>query len=57
MGWEEFEQRQGPDMTAMWRFFETHSLHIDIPALRQELPGMQTFEHWLRARWTRHLTA
>jgi uncharacterized protein YbjT (DUF2867 family) len=57
IGWEEFEQRSGPDMTAMWRFFESGGFHVDIPTLRQELPNMMTFERWIQSKWTRHLTA
>jgi uncharacterized protein YbjT (DUF2867 family) len=57
IGWDEFEQRSGPDMTAMWRFFESSGFHVDIPTLRQELPNMMTFERWLQSKWTRHLTA
>ena len=57
MAWEEFEKRAGKDMAAMWRFLESPGLHIDIPALRQELSGMLAFEHWLRAKWTKYLTA
>jgi uncharacterized protein YbjT (DUF2867 family) len=54
---EQFEQRMGRDMTSLWHLFESQGFHMDIPALRQELPGMLTFEPWLRARWSRHLTA
>ena len=57
MSWEEFEQRSGPDMTAMWKFFDSGGFGVDIPSLRQELPNMMTFERWLRSNWTKHLTA
>jgi uncharacterized protein YbjT (DUF2867 family) len=57
MSWEDFEQRAGKDMAAMWRLFENQGFHIDIPALRQEFGGMLTFDRWLRAKWTRYLTA
>ena len=55
--WSEFEQRAGHDMTVMWRFFESAGFKVDIPALRQELPNMMTFERWLHSTWTKHLTA
>jgi len=57
IGWDEFEQRSGPEMTAMWRFFENSGFGVDIPTLRQELPNMMTFERWLQSNWTRHFTA
>jgi uncharacterized protein YbjT (DUF2867 family) len=57
VGWDEFEQRSGADVTAMWRFFESTGFQVDIPTLRQELPNMMTFERWLQSKWTRHLTA
>jgi hypothetical protein len=57
MPWEEFEQRAGREMALMWRFFESDGFHVDIPALRRELPNMMTFERWLQAKWARHLTA
>lgn len=57
MSWEEFEQRSGPDYTAMWKFFDSGGFGVDIPSLRQELPNMMTFERWMRSNWTKHLTA
>jgi uncharacterized protein YbjT (DUF2867 family) len=55
--WDQFEQRAGSGMTAMWRFFEERGYHVNIPVLRQELPDMMTFERWLHAHWTKYLTA
>lgn len=57
MSWEEFERCSGPDMAAMWKFFDADGFAVDIPSLRQELPNMMTFERWLRSNWTKHLTA
>lgn len=57
MPWEEFEQRAGREMALMWRFFENGGFHVDIPALRRELPNMMTFDRWLQAKWAKHLTA
>jgi uncharacterized protein YbjT (DUF2867 family) len=56
-GWEEFEERLGHDMAAMWRFFDAGGFTVDIPSLRQELPNMMTFERWLQSNWAKHLTA
>jgi uncharacterized protein YbjT (DUF2867 family) len=57
IAWEEFAQRAGAEMASMWRFFETGGFHLDISAVRQELPNMMTFEHWLQTKWTKHRTA
>ena len=57
MAWEQFEQHMGPEMTKMWRLFETGGFRIDLSALRQEMPNVMTFERWLQSKWTRHLTA
>lgn len=56
-GWQEFEQRLGHDMAAMWRFFDAGGFTVDIPSLRQELPSLMPFERWLQSHWTKHLTA
>jgi uncharacterized protein YbjT (DUF2867 family) len=57
MPWEDFERRAGSEMTVMWRFFQNEGYTVDIPAVRQELPNLMTFERWLRTAWTKHLTA
>lgn len=55
--WEEFERGAGPDLTRMWRWFEESGNHVDSAALRQEHPGLMSFERWLQSRWPRYSTA
>ncbi len=49
--WNDFERQAGPEMTAMFRWFEDVGYHVDISALRQEHPGLTTFERWLNSKW------
>lgn len=55
--WEEWEKRQGKEMTTMWRWFEDVGYSVDISALRQEHPALMGFERWLSLHWTRRQTA
>ncbi|HKE23080.1 MAG TPA: NmrA/HSCARG family protein [Bryobacteraceae bacterium] len=57
MGWDQFEQRLGREITTMWRLFDNGGFRVDLPALRQEMPNLMTFERWLQSKWTKHLTA
>jgi uncharacterized protein YbjT (DUF2867 family) len=55
--WEQFEQQMGPEMTQMWRFFQNPGYRIDISAVRQEHPGLTSFERWLHTHWEAVRTA
>jgi uncharacterized protein YbjT (DUF2867 family) len=51
LGWDEFEARSGPEMTAMYRWFQDVGYHVDIPTVRQEYPKLTTFDRWLNSNW------
>lgn len=55
--WEQFEQRAGHGMTAMYRWLEDVGYDVDISAVRQEYPNLTTFERWLHTRWQAVMTA
>jgi uncharacterized protein YbjT (DUF2867 family) len=48
---DEFEKRAGDELTVMYRWFEEVGYNADIPALRQELPNLTSFERWLNTNW------
>jgi uncharacterized protein YbjT (DUF2867 family) len=49
--WDEFEKQAGHEMTVMFRWFQDVGYHVDISALRQELPTLTNFERWLNTNW------
>lgn len=49
--WEHFEQKAGPDMTLMYRWFQDVGYSVDIAALRQEHPNLMSFQRWLQGHW------
>lgn len=49
--WDQFEQHAGHEMTVMCRWFEDVGYHANIGELRQERPGLMTFERWLHSNW------
>ncbi len=49
--WDAFEERLGPEMTVMYRWFQEVGYQIDIAALRSEYPRLTTFERWLNSTW------
>ncbi len=55
--WDQFEQKAGPEYTAMFRWFEQIGYHVDISALRQEYANLTGFERWLQSKWAKRLTA
>jgi len=54
---DEVEQESGPDLAAMYRWFENVGMHVDISAVRQEHPQLMTFERWLQSKWAKTRTA
>jgi uncharacterized protein YbjT (DUF2867 family) len=42
--WDAFEERAGHEITVMYRWFQDVGYHVDIPALRQELPSLTSFD-------------
>jgi uncharacterized protein YbjT (DUF2867 family) len=55
--WDRFEQQAGPDLAAMFRWFENVGYHVDIPALRQEYANLTGFERWLQTNWSKAFAA
>lgn len=51
LAWAEFESQTGPEMTVMFRWFQEVGYHVNISALRQELPTLTSFERWLNTNW------
>ena len=49
--WEEFEARSGSETTTMFRWFHEVGYHVDIPAVRQEYPKLNSFVRWLNSTW------
>jgi uncharacterized protein YbjT (DUF2867 family) len=54
--WEAFEQRAGREITVMYRWFQNVGYHVDIAALRQQLPTLTSFERWVNNTWRPALT-
>jgi len=49
--WEDFERQAGHEIAAMYRWFEDVGYHADVAALRQEHPGLMSFERWRNTFW------
>jgi uncharacterized protein YbjT (DUF2867 family) len=47
--WEGFEGQMGEEFTVMYRWFNDYGYEADIPALREEHPGLLSFEQYLRS--------
>jgi len=47
--WEGFEEQMGEEYAVMYRWFNDHGYEADIAALREEHPGLVSFEQYLRA--------
>jgi uncharacterized protein YbjT (DUF2867 family) len=46
--WDVFEKQAGPDLTRMYRWFESDGYRADIAALRREYPALETLESFVR---------
>jgi uncharacterized protein YbjT (DUF2867 family) len=46
--WDQFRQTAGDEITRMYEWFDQEGYEADIPALREEHPGLTTFEQYLR---------
>ncbi|HWC95751.1 MAG TPA: NmrA/HSCARG family protein [Candidatus Sulfopaludibacter sp.] len=51
--WADFETHAGPEMTRMFRWFQEKGYHVDISAVRQEIPDLLSLEQWIRSAWNR----
>jgi uncharacterized protein YbjT (DUF2867 family) len=47
--WDQFEEQMGEENTVMYRWFNDYGYEADIAALREEHPGLVSFEQYLRA--------
>ena len=47
--WDQFEEQMGGEYTVMYRWFNDYGYETDIAALREEHPGLVSFEQYLRA--------
>jgi uncharacterized protein YbjT (DUF2867 family) len=47
--WEGFEEQMGEEYAVMYRWFNDHGYEADISGLREEHPGLASFEQYLRA--------
>jgi len=53
--WPEFEKAAGPEIAAMYRWFEADGYHADVAGLRARYPFMTSFDAYLaRHGWTKH---
>ena len=55
--WDEFKQRIDPPHFKMFQWFDEKGFHIDVPAVRQELPQLHSFERWLQSTWRAQVPA
>jgi uncharacterized protein YbjT (DUF2867 family) len=46
--WDQFRQNAGEEMARMYKWFEEVGYHVDIAALRREMPSLATLEQVLR---------
>jgi uncharacterized protein YbjT (DUF2867 family) len=46
--WEGFEEQMGEEYAVMYRWFNDHGYEANIAALRDEYPGLASFEQYLR---------
>ena len=46
--WDHFEEQMGEEYAVMYRWFNDYGYEADIAALREEHPGLVTFEQYLR---------
>jgi uncharacterized protein YbjT (DUF2867 family) len=46
--WDQFEEQMGEEYAVMYRWFNDYGYEADIAALREEHPGLITFEQYLR---------
>jgi len=47
--WDQFEEQMGEEYAVMYRWFDKHGYEADIAVLKEEHPGLVTFEQYLRA--------
>ncbi len=51
--WDQFEQRVGHDLTAMYRWFDEKGYNVDIAEVRRHYPELTSFNRWLEQKWRR----
>jgi hypothetical protein len=55
--WDQFEQKAGREMAAMFHWFEAVGYHVDMGAVRGESPNITTLERWLQSKWRKAFAA
>lgn len=55
--WDDFSKRIDPAHFKMFQWFDRVGYHIDIAAVRQELPQLHSFERWLQNTWRAQVQA
>jgi len=51
IGWDQFEEKGGKEMTIMFKWFESTGYHVDIAAVRSEYPRLTNFDRWIESNW------
>jgi uncharacterized protein YbjT (DUF2867 family) len=49
--WADFERDAGPEITAMFKWFEADGYHADVAGLRARHPFLTSFDAYLQQRW------
>jgi uncharacterized protein YbjT (DUF2867 family) len=57
LSWDDFQQRIDPDHFKMFQWFDQVGYHVDIAAVRHELPQLHSFERWLQTTWRAQVPA
>lgn len=51
VGWDQFEQQVGHELTVMYQWLEKYGYEVDIAAVRREYPELTPFHRWLEENW------
>jgi uncharacterized protein YbjT (DUF2867 family) len=51
MPWADFEKAAGPEVTAMFKWFEADGYHADVAGLRARHPFLTSFDAYLQRAW------
>jgi uncharacterized protein YbjT (DUF2867 family) len=51
--WADFEKNAGPEVTAMFKWFEADGYHADVAGLRARHPFLTSFDAYLQQSWGR----
>jgi uncharacterized protein YbjT (DUF2867 family) len=51
IGWDEYEQQVGPDLTLLLKWLENSGHRADIEQVRADHRNLSNFERWLNTQW------